>query len=410
MPPTPSDNVSSPSSSSSKASSSSSSSSSSSTSSPGPRSGPGGRQAAPPPACNTGGNLTSAVLLDWSRLGFPAEHVLTVAAALVGHLGSYETIDQGLWGFHQSILWRDHKARITWSEGRDLAILELPGTACGKLGPAELLDLMRFVASLGGYATRLDPAFDDFDRQAPLDLVHTAATERRVLGFKRYDPRRPRNCITGDLEGDSAYFGRRGKNGSGKFVRIYDKALESGGQVDCIRWEVEHTGDCADLLFRDLVACQDVEQFTRVLAAAIGGAIDFVETRAGAHGHLDRMVRASWWERIRGELGACRYRALRVKAKLQQVAEWVERGVASSLAKLKVGVDHLTGQGRAFILGIVERAVASIDVGEIRGRARAELSPAYVASIINRQATRRPQAQRAGVSPSPFGSVHSMSV
>lgn len=335
-----------------------------------------------PPNGNTGGKITiSSIKIDWLNLVFPSQEWQVVAGALVGRLGSYEMRDKGMHGYHNSIRF-ESGAFLTWTPDREDALLSLCGGACGLMGPSDLLELIRFVASLDGYSTRLDVAFDDHDRLASMDDVHAAARARNVAGFKRYDARRPMNLLTGEMEGDSAYFGRRGRDGSGVFVRVYDKKLESGGLVDAIRWEPEFSGDRVKLLFADVAACETVEQMTVVLAAAVGGCISFLRRVDSAHGHLSRMEELPWWKLIRESLGCVKYRVVRSKPKLQQTAEWLQNQVARSMAKVVAAVDVRCGMGRDFIHSIISAAADLVDLAEIRGRALAEISMAYVVEVL----------------------------
>ena len=112
------------------------------------------------------------------------------------------------------------------------------------LADATKLQLMHDLEALGVKCTRIDLAADDFTRKRlVMDVIHQAATAGHVVGFRCYDPRRPlKNMQTGQLAGDTAYFGKRGNHGSGRYVRFYDKGLESNGEVDSIRYEVELSG------------------------------------------------------------------------------------------------------------------------------------------------------------------------
>jgi hypothetical protein len=125
-----------------------------------------------------------------------------------------------------------------------------------------------------------------------------------VVGYRRYLPCFPiRDIRTGELEGASCNFGRRGANGSGRYTRIYDKGLESHGLNNCIRCEVEFSGDYAKGWFEILTDCFDLADFKRHIARAVGGAIDFRDRQQ--HKELDRMERFAWWQAFVDALGAC---------------------------------------------------------------------------------------------------------
>ncbi|MBN2293545.1 MAG: replication initiation factor domain-containing protein [Pirellulales bacterium] len=115
----------------------------------------------------------------------------------------------------------------------------IPGEACDSLEAERLWLLIRDLCyKFWCLATRLDCAFDDFRRSVTLDQVKDAAMAGNFSGFRRWKPDEPRTR-SGEYEGRAVYFGRRGKDGGGRYLRVYDKGLESGGKIDSIRWEPE---------------------------------------------------------------------------------------------------------------------------------------------------------------------------
>ena len=71
----------------------------------------------------------------------------------------------------------------------------------------------------------------------------------------------------------TVYFGNRGRAGNGCQFCIYDKAAESGGQIDAVRFEVRFYRDRAVKAFEML----DVARLSAVLDGFVGGAIDFFD-------------------------------------------------------------------------------------------------------------------------------------
>lgn len=110
-----------------------------------------------------------------------------------------------------------------------------------------------------------------------------------------HEPRQPRKR-NGELKGDTLYFGGRGKNGGGKYLRIYNKTLESKGVVDSVHWECECSKKKAQHAFFKLSQCA----FASLLVGLIGGCIDFVERKDK---NLGRATRFEWWQSIVDLLG-----------------------------------------------------------------------------------------------------------
>ena len=99
--------------------------------------------------------------------------------------------------------------------------------------PDSLVTLLKILKERSCRLSRIDLAFDDFTKKyTPTDYnrfncFHAIKTKFRYIKFLQ---------STGTKGGDTIYFGDR-KNG--KLLRIYDKAYESKGEVDSIRYEIE---------------------------------------------------------------------------------------------------------------------------------------------------------------------------
>jgi hypothetical protein len=136
---------------------------------------------------------------------------------------------------------------------------------------------------------------------------------------------------TGELEGDAANFGRRGKDGSGRYVRFYDKTLESNYTRDCIRAEVENSGERAHEWFTKLCSCKDLAAFETMMGEIVCGAIDFAD-KEGAHKHRDRFQRLAWWAAIVEKVGAAKLTVLRAKPAIQRTMEWAKSALPRAFA------------------------------------------------------------------------------
>jgi DNA relaxase NicK len=211
----------------------------------------------------------------------------------------------------------------------------LKGEACGCF-PAD--SLHQFCGDLCWKfwfkCSRVDLCFDDYERiKTPSEVYRECCCgeEKKYSGFRRH-----RYIVeeksNGEKSGDTLYFGTRGKNGGGKLMRCYDKNLESKGEIDSIRWEVEFSKDRASELFYRIAISGSLEEFVTHIAAFIGGAMDFIE-RNGKN--LDRAHRMAFWERILAILGSSSIRNPRPLKTIEKAKDWIERSVTPSLGMLR---------------------------------------------------------------------------
>jgi DNA relaxase NicK len=129
------------------------------------------------------------------------------------------------------------RGRCFGLEGRAEAFLDLNGDTLDSIDAGRQLSWCASCRQLGGKATRCDVALSTMScRVASMDDIRAAADRGNYAGFLKHMPLREQ-MRDGTITGDSVTFGARGKDGSGKYMRIYDKALESGGVVDAIRYE-----------------------------------------------------------------------------------------------------------------------------------------------------------------------------
>ena len=198
--------------------------------------------------------------------------------------------------------------------------------------PTQLFEFMKTLHAVFEFsATRMDLCFDDFKKIMFPHQVVQEAEKGNFTGFKRWEPKQARR-VSGEYLSDGIGFGLRGKNGSGRYLRCYDKTLESQGEIDAIRWEVELTKETAKTAFLALVIAEELALFTASIAALIGGSINFID-RKGTH--LDRMSRLDWWQDIVNLLGCVKLRNETAVQTIESSIQWVAKSVASTLLKVE---------------------------------------------------------------------------
>lgn len=309
-----------------------------------------------PPHTNRGGKLTvgrgqSYLKLDWLSVTFPAQNIEEVTALIGAHLGPCEPRATGRNGYRESVAWPS-EAFVTWTEGRREAMLSMNGGSLDLVPVAALGKLVEDLSTFGAKGTRVDAALTDCDRIASMSQIHRAAESGKFRGFHLTEPRRPKKL--GKLVGDSRTFGVTGRNGSGCYYIVYDKLLETRAkgepEIDAIRYETRFYIEKAREAFALLVdaARQSADAFRVALGGLVCGSIDFVE-RDGAHGHVERMGRLSWWKKITDLLGELPVQFDRVVPELPRTLfhmgkQWfgvMHRAIAAYRARDLDFFDHL---------------------------------------------------------------------
>ncbi|GAI64521.1 unnamed protein product [marine sediment metagenome] len=193
---------------------------------------------------------------------------------------------------------------------------------------------------LGGTCSRIDIFWDDYDRTVnPKDLWDVIDKDDYSI-FQVASKNQTRNRTHKQNDGlvcDEVSFGRRGSKGSGAYLRVYDKKLESNDECNCVRWELELTDVKAQKVFTRLAGvCGDLECFAIICGALVGGCINFVHrTQRTGDKNLSRLEPYDWWERITKLLGKMSIRIAKKQNTLTGMMEFQERNMSPSLACIR---------------------------------------------------------------------------
>lgn len=286
--------------------------------------------------------MTTTVKLDWLAGTVPIEHLNVVRGFVSDYLGAAERRDYGLHTYQESWAW-SCGAVLCWTEGRREAFLSLNGDAIDFVPLVRLRRLLDELHALGLRASRVDLALDDYGGQLRLEDVEAAVSAGNFAGYRVVKPERPQKLVGGRMvdDGRGVSFGRRGKDGSGRFVQIYDKDLESKGEIPAVRLELRTSKEHADELFKRLVGVRSDAELSAVMCQVLAGSIDFVER--GAETHRDRMPRLLWWARLVTVLGGpVKLAVHRVVPPLERWWLYARKAVLPSLALVRSVVE---GQG-----------------------------------------------------------------
>lgn len=209
---------------------------------------------------------------------FPDPHVKTDAKPVMS--------------YHMAERW-SHGILISTTADYARSHVSLSATALGWLDITEQRLLLRELDLLGIKPTRIDLALDDYDRELSLEWHSNQISLENTLCYFR-SAKVVRNLMT--AEDETVYLGRRGSSGSGLFFRIYDKNIESKGEVNAIRYEAEFTSGKAATVFGILLECAvtDEESYEDTIAGLVLGCLDYRRKRS--KNSLNKCSRVPEWE------------------------------------------------------------------------------------------------------------------
>lgn len=283
-------------------------------------------------------NLTG---VHWLRISFDFQQLESIKAMVTSFFGVCEICYKGILSYSTRYVWQpgvslcfDEDPELREKAHRGRITLDVPGSACDEITGPDLLLLFDYCREFSGKATRIDVFFDDYNRLVSLEELRTAIDKNDFSGFRiasknqTLDRTKKKN---GGMTYDAVSFGRRGSSGCGKYMRIYDKNLESKGEENCIRWEIENTQGFAEQVFNILSGCGcSLDVFAIACGAMIGGCMKFVH-RTGDK-NITRLDLYDWWEEITKDLGILIVRVAKKKNTLTGMIEWTKRQVSQTLA------------------------------------------------------------------------------
>ncbi|MBA7536644.1 hypothetical protein ES705_28908 [subsurface metagenome] len=287
---------------------------------------------------------SNPVGVHWLRNSFDYEILEKVKAWVSNFFGESTLKDYGKLSYGRHYAWEsgvslcfDSDPEHNPGSHRGRMTLDVPGKACDELTAPDLLLFMEGCQALGCKCTRLDVFWDDYNWTVSLEELRRIVDEGDFSMFQISSENRTRNRTRKENDGllyDAVTFGRRGCKGSGKYLRVYDKNLESKGESNCIRWECEFSQEKAQEVFTWLVGADgNLDVFATLCGSLVGGCINFVH-RTGDN-HIARLDVYEWWQEIIDLLGVLSVRVAKKKNTLTGTIEWVEKQVSPSLALVR---------------------------------------------------------------------------
>lgn len=276
--------------------------------------------------------------IHWLRISIPRQYLQKLRTYCKCYFGEYIQDGYGLWSYD---------TRYSWSNGASLnydsdssradlvhqgkVTLDVPGQALDGIAQTDLHLFLLSLRQFSPSCTRIDVFFDDHHRLNTPSGIHDIIKNRDYSGFRkgqlkqRYDG--------GRMIHDEVDFGTRGDNGAGKYLRVYDKALESDGEKDCIRWEIEFSKERAHKVFDKLSQVTSVDAFATLCGSLVAGAINFVHRNGEKN--ISRLEVYGFWQQIKELLGTVVVRIPTKKTDIGGMYHWVYKQVSPTLACLR---------------------------------------------------------------------------
>ena len=177
---------------------------------------------------------------------------------------------------------------------------------------------------------RIDIALDDHDRIASLDDVRAASVDGNYAYVHRSKiiQEGPRKGV----KGETIYFG---SPKSDKLLRIYDKTVESNGEIDAIRWEAQYRDEKANMIFYRWLDFQpnDLDAASSsFLASVVTGCVHFCD-RTDDEAHIDRCPLLDWWAVFLEHTSqGIRIPCVKKVPLLQRSLDWLQKSVFPTIA------------------------------------------------------------------------------
>jgi len=275
-----------------------------------------------PQPTNRGAEISLVVSVDWLEFSVKEVAATEVERVLCSYVeGDFMEVEHGMLGYERQMV-GPGQSRILWSARRAEVHARLPGECCRALSEGEMRGLLLWVDTRGS-VSRCDLAGDDWLRRVYPRDVRDAVKRKELVTHTR------KKNWNGDPETEvgTMYFGAPSSH---QRVRVYDKAEESGGEIDAVRWELQARDETGQSLVSQLV----LGNWGDVWASRLVQMVDFRDRSANAL--VDRCPRMEWFEGIVGNAEKATVYDPRPVTSAEKVDAWLRRQVAPSLAAMMV--------------------------------------------------------------------------
>jgi hypothetical protein len=276
--------------------------------------------------------------IDWLSLTLP-DDAFPLLRSAVAEVDSLEVhTERGRLGFKES---HRFTSGVTLQTGHksERMMLNIPGGACTYLGTDDVVRLASRALAYGGEQTsftRVDIRRDM--RGDGITLVRDIldACRRGELRHAREYKYFPARSADGNqLLGQGVYLG---SSKSPRFVRCYDKGLETGTGLlgTWLRFEGQFRNEYSDRVMRDVVAAGGL--WIEPAFSHLCGIVDFVPGPRGSGANWSRLPRSPFWSAFIAGGPSVRAPSARRHPDVNKYIQWLHE----SLPALQAAADELS--------------------------------------------------------------------
>lgn len=217
-------------------------------------------------------------------------------------------------------------------------LFTFPGSYLSKLSFHQQHTIIRFLADADFRCTRIDYAVDDYDRIMRPSEIYKQTVSDSHINVKGY-----RSCVFHQShtiqQHDSGATLEFGKPGGKKRYLIYDKYIQSNGEINSIRYEGRVYKKLAESHFatiysvlRNYHLC-DESLYAQLLFSLNIGLIDFVDRSANAK--IERCPQLDFWTSFVADIPAIKLSPLGKKNTLYARMHWMARTWSRTISIIK---------------------------------------------------------------------------
>lgn len=205
-------------------------------------------------------------------------------------------------------------------------IAEIPGGMLAELSPGQIQSLAYELLGHGCKSTRCDIAIDLYDRPELIEEAHQSWRDGHLVGAKKI-LHLVEETSGGVVTGKTLNVGVRGKDGSGRYLRIYDKGLQTKTMDEgkWNRWEAELTDDIAAEFILQFAEASDMNQ---VMLKHAFGVVDFLEE---PDIRRSRRQRCAWFQSLLARIEPITLKKRRSASTLYSKMRWYQTCVMPTL-------------------------------------------------------------------------------
>lgn len=248
---------------------------------------------------------------------------------------------------------------IGWSPKNPRSMISISQQAIEEMGAGRLLPFAQWMFELcAARVTRSDFSITDYTHTINTDRIIAALEAKHYVGnAKKFQPFIEFDIKTGKRSNDGVGIGKRS---SEVYYRAYNKFIESKGEIDAYRLEVEFKGDVSRANFAYLMqqSCNfytdgdhqfvsnvSEQDFRRACAEIVLGRIDF--RARGERAHIEDCPRLDWWDDVHQKIYVQPFKQATVRkaVKLEVTCEWFFTCIATLASML---ADWSGNQGQFF--------------------------------------------------------------